>query len=568
MDITEKIKERADIVEIASNYTRLKKSGRRYVGLCPFHSEKTPSFTVDPEKGLYHCFGCGAGGDIFTLIMEKEGMDFPSALEYLAKKYNIVIPKKTSPTRKIEEEIYEINQSAQIFFQNSLKGRDGEMARKYIEGRGISSTWVETLGLGYSPNQWDSLVKYLRGRGYNESVIVLSGLGIKTERGLIDRFRGRIMFPIKNISGRIIGFGGRTIFDENPKYLNSPETPVYRKRMELFGLDLAKEEIKAKGYAILVEGYMDQISLFINGFKNTVASLGTSLTEEQVSLLRKFTDKIYLFYDPDNAGIASTKRAIPVILSQDISLKIVTIPEGSDPDSFVREKGREGVEEVLSKALSPVEFLVKNYKIMERISPEERARGIRSIIEVLNGIREPILRRTYVKELSSLTSIEEEFILRMLRRKEAPVSSSNLEPITPAEKKVIYAIIKGKELSKELVPALRSLDLSELGQKELIEGLMEILEEKGEITPSYIQEKFSREKQRIIYKILLDEGEEITLEEVKECMKAIKRLILERKHRKLQEEIAREERAGNREKLKELLLLKQKITQDIITLNK
>lgn len=566
MDIIEKIKEKADIIEIASNYTKLKKSGRRYIGLCPFHSEKTPSFTVDPEKGLYHCFGCGAGGDIFTLVMEKEGMDFPSALEFLAKKYNIVIPKKTSPTKKIEEEIYEINQSAHLFFQNCLKGRDGEMARKYLEGRGVNSSWTDSLELGFSPNQWDSLVKHLRNKGYNDNIIALSGLGIKTERGLIDRFRGRIMFPIKNISGRIIGFGGRTVFDENPKYLNSPETPVYRKRMELFGLDMAKEEIKAKGYAILVEGYMDQISLFINGFKNTVASLGTSLTEEQVSLLRKFTDKIYLFYDPDNAGISSATRAIPFILSQDISLKIVSIPHGFDPDSYVREKGKERVEEALSRAISPVEFLVKIYKVNERSSPEERAKGIRSIIEVLNGIREPILKRTYVQELSNLAGIEEEFILRMLRKKEAPVAISTQEPITPAEKKVIYAIIKGKELSKELVSALRSLDLSELGQREIIEGLMEIIEEKGEINPSYIQEKFSREKQRIIYKVLLDEGEEITLEEVKECMKAIKRLTLERKHKKLQEEIAKEERAGNKERLRELLLLKQKITQDLITL--
>ncbi len=566
MDIIEKIKERADIIEIASNYTKLKKSGRRYVGLCPFHTEKTPSFTVDPEKGLYHCFGCGAGGDIFTLVMEKEGMDFPSALEFLAKKYNIVIPKKTSPTKKIEDDILEINQSAQLFFQNCLKGREGEIARKYIEGRGINGSWIETLGIGFSPNQWDSLVKYLRNNDYNENIVSLSGLGIRTERGLIDRFRGRIMFPIRNISGRIIGFGGRTIFEENPKYLNSPETPVYKKKMQLFGLDLAKEEIKKKGFAILVEGYMDQISLFINGFKNTVASLGTSLTEEQVYLLRKFTDKIYLFYDPDSAGIASIIRAIPIILSQDISLKIVSIPKGLDPDSFVRERRKEGVDEVLSRALSPVEFLIKNYKINENISPEERARRIRSIIDVLNGIREPILKRTYVKELSSLAGIEEELILRMIRKKETPQSSPQLEAITPAEKKLIFAIIKGKEFSKEIVSALRSLDLSELGQRDLIEGLVEIIDEKGVINPAYIQEKFSRERQRIIYKILLDEGGEITVEEMKEYMKEIKKLILERKNRKLQEEITKEERAGNRERLRELLLLKQKITQDIITL--
>ncbi len=566
MDIIEKIKEKADILEIVSDYTKLKKSGRRFVGLCPFHAEKTPSFTVDPEKGLYHCFGCGAGGDIFTFVMEKERLDFPSALEFLAKKYNIVIPKKTSPTKKIEDEIIEINQSAQTFFRNSLMGREGEMARKYIEGRGITGDWIETLGIGYSPNQWDSLYKYLKNKGHSENIISLSGLCIKTERGFIDRFRGRIMFPIRNISGKIIGFGGRTIFDENPKYLNSPETPVYKKRMGLFGIDLAKEEIKNKGFAILVEGYMDQISLFINDFKNTVASLGTSLTEEQVSLLRKFTDKIYLFYDPDSAGIASSIRAIPIILSQDVSLKIVSIPQGLDPDTFVREKGRNGVEEAISRALSPVEFLIKNYKINEKIPPEERTRGIRSIIEVLNGIREPILKRTYVKELSSLAGIEEELIFRVLRKKETPEPPSPIESITPAEKKLIYAIIKGKGLSKEIVSALRSLDLSELGQKDLIEGLMEIVEEKGGISPSYIQEKFSREKQRIIYKILLEEGGEITVEEIREYMKAIKRLILERKHKKLQEEIKKEEMTGNRERLKELLLLKQKITQDIITL--
>lgn len=565
MDIIEKIKEKANIVELVSSYTKLKKSGRRYVGLCPFHAEKTPSFTVDPERGLYHCFGCGTGGDIFTLIMEKENLDFPAALEFLAKKYNIVIPKRTSPAKRIEEDIFEINQSAHLFFQNCLKGRDGERARKYIEERGINSNWIEILGLGYSPNQWDSLVKYLRDKGYNENIISLSGLGIKTERGLIDRFRGRIMFPIKNISGRIIGFGGRTIFDENPKYLNSPETPIYKKRLQLFGLDLAKEAIKEKGFAILVEGYMDQISLLINGFKNTVASLGTSLTEEQVSLLKKFTDLIYIFYDPDSAGFASTIRAIPIILSQDISLKIVSIPEGLDPDSFVRKEGKIGLDEALSKAYSPVEFLIKNYKIHEKISPEEKSRGIRNIIRVINGIREPILKRTYVKELSAFSGIEEELIIRMLREKETPKTSTT-ESITPAEKNLIYALIKGKELSKEIALTLGSLDLSELMQKELIEGLVEIIKEKGEITPSDIKERFSREKERIIYRILLDEVEEITLEEAKESLKAIKKLILEKKHKKLQEEIIKEEKAGNKERLKELLLLKQKMTKDIITL--
>jgi DNA primase len=566
MDIIEKIKEKANIVDIASNYTKLKKSGRRFVGLCPFHSERTPSFTVDPEKGLYHCFGCGAGGDIFTLVMEKEGLDFPSAIEFLAKKYDIVVPKKAYSTKKIEEEIIEINQSAQSFFRDYLSGREGEIARKYIESRGINREWVETFGIGYSPHQWDTLYKYLKEKGFSENLISLSGLCVKTERGFIDRFRGRIMFPIRNISGRIIGFGGRTIFDENPKYLNSPETPVYKKRMGLFGIDLAKEEIKDKGFVILVEGYMDQISLFMNGFKNTVASLGTSLTEEQVSLLKKFTDKIYLFYDPDNAGVSSVIRAIPIILSQEISLKIVWIQQGFDPDTFVRERGRAGVDEALSKALSPVEFLVKVYNINGSISPEERAKRIKIILNIINGIKDPILIRTYVKELSYLARIEEEFLLKMLKRREIRENLPPSESVTPAEKRLIYAIINGKELSKEIVLALRSLDLSELGQRDLVEGLMEIIEEKGEVNPSYIKEKFSSEKQRIIYKILLDEGGEISIEEIRDCVRAIKRLILERKHRKLQEEIKKEEKTGNKERLRELLLLKQKITQDIITL--
>ncbi|MGQ9618766.1 MAG: DNA primase [Candidatus Aminicenantia bacterium] len=565
MDIIEKIKERADIVEIVSNYTRLKKSGRRYVGLCPFHAEKTPSFTVDQEKGLYHCFGCGAGGDIFTLVMEKEGLDFPSAVEFLARKYNISIPRKSSPTKKIEEEILEINSVAQVFFQSFLRSRDGEQARKYIEGRSIKEDFIDFLGLGYSPNSGDSLVKYLKNKGYSENLISLSGLGVKTERGLIDRFRGRIMFPIRNISGQIIAFGGRTIFDENPKYMNSPETPVYKKRAQLFGLDIAKEAIKEKGFAILVEGYMDQISLFINGFKNCVASLGTSLTEEQVSLLKKFSDKIYLFYDKDIAGVSSTIRAIPVILSHDLSLKIIVIPEGKDPDGYIREKGRDGLEKILDKALSPVEFLIRNYKLNEEITPEEKSKKIKSIIEVFNGITDPILKRTYVKELSSTTGFEEDLILRLMNKKEALKPQLGGETATPAEKKLIYAIIKDWNSARDIVNALRSLDLSELGQKDIINQLIEIIEKKGEITPSLIHEKFSKEKQRIIYKILLEEGE-VNLEEMEECLKAVKKLILEKKHRKLQDEISREERSGNRERLKELLLLKQKITQDIINL--
>ncbi len=566
MDIIEKIKEKADIIEIFSSYTRLKKSGRRYVGLCPFHAERTPSFTVDPEKGLYHCFGCGAGGDIFTFLMEKEGLDFPSAVEFLAKKYGIPIPRRTSPTKKIEEEIVEVNKLAHSFFQSCLAGEEGENARKYMEGRGIKEDLIKTLGLGYSLNQWDSLVKYLKNKGCADNMLLLSGLAVKSERALIDRFRGRIIFPIRNITGQIIAFGGRTIFNENPKYLNSPDTPLYKKRMHLFGLDLAKDFIKEKGYVIVVEGYMDQISLYIKGFKNTVASLGTSLTEEQISLIKKFTDTIYLFYDPDSAGIASTIRTIPTILSHDIFLKIVLIPEGLDPDSFVRERGFDGLQDALSKAFSPVEFLIKSFKLHEEVSPETKSKKIRNIIGVLKDIRDPILKRTYVKELSSSTAIEEELILRMFQKKEATSQPTMAQVITPAEKKLIYAILKGKSFAQDIVAILRSIDLYELGQKEIIEGLMEIIEDKGEITPSQVYEKFSKEKQRIIYKILLEEQGELNKKEMEDCLRAVKRLILEKKHKKLQEEILREERMGNKEKLKELLFLKQKITQDIIAL--
>jgi len=316
MDIIDQIRQVASITDIASQYTTLRKRGKKHVGLCPFHSEKAPSFTVDDEKQLYHCFGCGAGGDIFTLVMEKESLSFPEALKFLADKYNIELPerRKLSPQRlKLEEQLFKINENTLAFFKKNLfNTKEGEKTLDYLQKRKISDNVIQKLKIGYALNSWDSLISFFKEKNVNPKLLEKAGLVLFSQKknGYYDRFRGRVIFPIFNLTGKVIAFGGRTIVDADPKYLNSPDTPIYTKGKLLYGLNFCKDSIREKGEAILVEGYTDFLSLYQAGITNVAASLGTSLTSDQVSLASRFTPRIIVSYDADSAGKKAANRAI------------------------------------------------------------------------------------------------------------------------------------------------------------------------------------------------------------------------------------------------------------------
>jgi len=348
----EKVKQQADIVRVAGEYVRLKKTGKDFSGLCPFHQEKTPSFTVSPIKQIFYCFGCGKGGDVYNFVMDMEKCEFPEAVKLVAEKCGIAIPrpKERSPEERKENQqrslLVEMHREAQSFFVKQLEGTlEGKAARAYLEDRGLDKETTARFGIGYAPSGGDALLRHLKQK-YNEKLLVDSGLVSRDPSGrLFDRFRRRITFPISNESGKIVAFGGRALGDDQPKYLHSPETPIYSKSNVLYHMDRAKEGIRRQDFAILVEGYMDAIAVARVGISNVVASCGTSLAEPQIKLLGRFTRRVIVNYDPDAAGQTATERSLALLLEQDFEVRVLALPpvgdKKADPDLFIRERGTE-----------------------------------------------------------------------------------------------------------------------------------------------------------------------------------------------------------------------------------
>jgi DNA primase len=336
--LLEEIRSKVDIVDFISDYVPLKKSGQNYKALCPFHAEKTPSFMVSQPKQIFHCFGCGAGGDVVSFLMKHETLSFNEAVQVIAKKAGIKIGEFAYDKDRAEkrEKLLAINrEAAQFFIKNLL---NSETAQDYLKKRGTEDSSIRAFSIGYAPPKRDSLMKYLKKTGYTDSLIKDAGLIVSDERGIRDVFRGRIIFPIYNYQHDIVAFGGRVLDDSLPKYLNSPETEIFKKGDTLFGLNLAKEEIRKKGYAVLVEGYLDTIICHQYGFKNTVAPLGTALTSKQLQRLKPVANKVVLVFDSDAAGVAAAKRSLEILSECNFRAKVLLLPEGEDPDSFLRKK--------------------------------------------------------------------------------------------------------------------------------------------------------------------------------------------------------------------------------------
>ena len=345
----DRVKQQADIVRVIGEYVQLKKAGQNFRGLCPFHSEKTPSFNVHPTRQIYHCFGCGKGGDVFSFVMEMEKCEFPDAVRQVAEKSGIAVPraKERSPQERKQNQarsaFVEMHREAQAFFVKQLEGTpEGKLARAYLEDRGLDKATIERFGIGYAPSGGDALLRFLKPK-YSEKLLAESGLISRSEQGgrMYDRFRRRITFPIANESGKIVAFGARALGEDQPKYLNSPETPIYSKSNVLYHLDRAKEALRRSDFAVLVEGYMDAIAVARAGISNVVASCGTSLAEPQIKLLGRFTKRVIVNYDPDTAGQTATERSISLLLEQDFEVKVLALPGKADPDKFIREQGAE-----------------------------------------------------------------------------------------------------------------------------------------------------------------------------------------------------------------------------------
>lgn len=458
-ELISQIKERTNILDVVSDFVPLKKTGINYKGLCPFHSEKTPSFTVNEEKQIFHCFGCGAGGNAIVFLMKVTGMSFPDAVEELAKKAGVSIPRDTNKAIVAKndklDKLYKINEAAASFYQSLLNESDKTLG--YLGNRGLSKETINDYRLGFGGEGWDSLVRRFSSKGVSLNLAEELGLIIqKKSGGYYDRFRERVIFPIIDTSGRVIGFGGRTMDGSEPKYLNSPESVLFKKSDSLYGLSVARRWIKEADEALIVEGYMDLLSLHQAGIKNSVATLGTALTLGHLRIIKRFTTNAVTIFDADSAGIKATLRATELFLAEGLAGKVLSMPDGHDPDSFVREFGGDRFKKGIKSAKPLLEFLI-NYYLKGKTGNDIQAklRAIDKVLPYIGMVLNQIEQWHYIKILSELTGIKEELIRDESRkriggapRKDNVISKKiTVQPETwRAEKNIVQLTIKYPEL--------------------------------------------------------------------------------------------------------------------------
>lgn len=421
-DSIREVLEVADIVSVIGDYVHLKQSGRNYVALCPFHKEKTPSFVVSRDKGLFHCFGCGVGGNAVSFLMKYEKLTFVDAIETLAKKFGIKLEYEGGYYQEEDKELEKLYDysliTSQFFHNNLLETNEGKTALKYLKDRGIDETTIKAFKLGYSLSAWDGLLNYIRKNNYELDVFEKLGLIIKKEDGdYYDRFRGRIIFPIFSTIGRVIAFGGRILEDDKdqPKYMNSPESRIYIKGKTLYGFFQTKDEIRKAQSAILVEGYMDFLSLYQNGIKNVVASAGTSLTIDQIYLLSKTTPNINLVFDGDEAGIKAAIRSIELILQTEASFKIISLPEKEDPDSFIQKFGKEKFQSLIDEGKNYIDYVFDLASQKNSLSDtQSKLKVIDSLLEYTSRVRDPLRREILAREIAKKFNVTESSVLQKL----------------------------------------------------------------------------------------------------------------------------------------------------------
>lgn len=414
-DKINQIVQSSNIVDIIGEYVDLKRSGSSFKGLCPFHNEKTPSFTVDDKKQLFHCFGCGAGGDVVSFIMQKEGLNYPQSLEFLANKAGISIDYTENPkVNKRNNELYQINKDIMMFYYKNLL--TDRKAQTYLKQRGLSSKIVNTFMLGYAKDSWNDLYDYIRSKNYKEEDIEELGLIKKSSKGnYYDKYRDRIIFPIINHYGKVIGFGGRAVSGQMPKYLNSPESSVFKKRYNLYGLNVYKRQKRKE--IILVEGYMDVIALNNHGLDIAVASLGTALTKDQANLIKRYSDNIYICYDQDGAGIKATEKAITIFHDIGINPSIIGLSEGKDPDDFIREDGKDAFEDKIKNANDSYNYQYE--KILDeytKATPGERFDKLNLFVAFLSSIKQELTREIFINNVSKLFEIDKSTLKQAIDR--------------------------------------------------------------------------------------------------------------------------------------------------------
>ena len=563
--IAEKVKQQADIVRVVGEFVRLKKAGKDFSGLCPFHQEKTPSFTVSPIKQIFYCFGCHKGGDVFNFVMEMEKCEFPEAVKLVAEKCGISIPRpkeQSAEGRKENQQravLVEMHREAQSFFVKQLEGTpEGKVARAYLEDRGLDKDAVPRFGIGYAPSGGDLLLRHLKSK-YNEKLLTESGLISRDQGGkLFDRFRRRITFPISNESGKVIAFGCRALGDDQPKYLNSPESPIYSKSNVLYHLDRAKEGIRRQDFVILVEGYMDAIAVARAGISNVVASCGTSLAEQQIKLLGRFTKRVIVNYDPDAAGQSATERSLSLLLEQDFEVRVLALPpvgdKKADPDLYIREKGAEEYQKRLKEAPSFVDYLITRARQTDLSTGEAKTRAVNFLLPYVQKIPNRILRSEWATRIAQHLRLEEP-VLRAALSKAASERRSELKlqpelvgkSAKPVERRLIRMLAEAEgfrqELAQRLQNASRSGDFTSPSplyyglETEKIFAALVIASLSGQpVQATEVAAVLEERDRRLLFEILFEESSEPTWEEALSCVENLQ-------HRQAEQELAEVQRS-------------------------
>lgn len=473
-DKIDEVKDRASIVEVVSSYLPLRKQGRNHIGLCPFHSEKTPSFSVSEEKKIFYCFGCHETGSVIDFMMKKEGVDFPEAVRSLAHRYGITIEESKPGVRDEREALYEALTVAAAFYRQELAAHTGVAARTYLQGRGYAGEILEEFHVGFARNNWDGLTNHLKKMGIPFDAASKAGLLVKKENGgWYDRFRGRIIFPIHDLRGRVVAFGGRALENAEPKYLNSPESPAFKKGAVLYGLYQAKQSVMKEGAAIVVEGYFDLIAMHKHGFKNSVATMGTALTVEHIRLLKTRASTVYALFDSDEAGKKAAIRSLELFLEEDLTCRAVVLPSAKDPDEFLAASGSKAMQEAIAAAEPLMEFFLRNLRAVTGVTaPEGKARYLDHALPYLLRVRNVAERGHYAATAAAAVGIPVDAVYEAMKmpagqtaRAERPLKAkaANLKEVT-----LLRVVLKHPELYNvrfdAAVEAFGETDLQEAGR--------------------------------------------------------------------------------------------------------
>jgi DNA primase len=576
----EEVKTQADILRIISDYVSLKKRGINYVACCPFHSEKTPSFNVNPNRGIFKCFGCNTGGDVFGFIMQIEGCSYPEAIRIVAGKCGIPIPvvEETEDYQKIardRETVLQLNEWAAEYFESQLETDEGTQARDYIQSRTITDDTRRLFRIGYAPDRWDGLINHLKEKGATPEDIHTAGLAIlKEQGGFYDRFRGRVMFPITDSQGRIIAFGGRIISEGEPKYLNSPETPVYTKGNNLFGLAQSKNDIRRLGFAILVEGYLDCIIPYQAGVTNIAASLGTALTDSQVRLLRRYMDQpqIVVNFDSDSAGQSATMRSIEMLLVEGFKVNILTMPTGKDPDEYVRTNGAQAFLGLLKTTQPYIEYVIDTTTAQFDIRrPSGKVEAINAILPHLARMRDKVARADYAEQIANRLKVDSRAIREEVKRvainRQHSLDAKRLRAVqetTQAERQLLELMVTNEDVRRAMVSNLREEDYRELATGGVFAAIIQLDQEGAEPDYSNLSEKVETEEERALLPGLFisdlawagGEDFDTLFKKATEALTSLRRKQFDRRLEQVQIEIGQAEKENDLESV--LRLYKEK----------